>query len=747
MALSPRDRLLRLLQGTERPSAHSASLTLPAGVLDIVVEGVGRVDLPVRPAQAKRLMSVARPAHFGRGEETLQDTSVRDTWELTPGQVSLGGDRWHARLDDALEELGAELGLRRGVRLRAELHSLLIYGKGQFFAPHQDSEKHDDMVATLVVSLPSAHTGGELVIDDRGAPRRYVGSRDELVLVAFYSDRRHEVLPVRTGHRVTMTFNLLIDTEAVLEASSPAEEVASCLKEHFATPLPRYYGGDPVTPTMLGVLLDHEYSRKGLTSGRLKGADAERVAVLRTAADVAGYECALALAEIQEIRNAEPSDSRYGYGEWDEDGDAEPDADDYEVGELIDGSVVLNWWTDRECPGEIELSIPDHEVCAVTPSNSLTPYSSEYEGYMGNYGNTIDRWYRRAALMIWPTENAFAARAEASADWGLRSIRVSLDAGDLERARTDAATLAALWHMASPTALPAALSIARDLRDASVAQALLASFALEMVSFVDAPALAALADEYDGQWWNTLRQRWDRELRFAGEQRREWVETALVPLCGALEDAGAASVVEWLADGTWRWLAGAIRRSIDQAHVGRREAQLARLGPALAATLTVADDGKGAEISADVRSLGDLALPLIIAALRSFPVPVPASAAVAALAGDARDRLTRLLARPERAADDWSIAWTSAGGQDADRLAEFLVAPDERTLLWPLAEPRRKQIHRAIDDADLPVRHTTRRTGRPYTLVLTKTDELFTREVEQRRRAAEDLAWIDDRFP
>jgi hypothetical protein len=34
---------------------------------------------------------------------------------------------------------------------------MLVYGKGQFFLPHQDSEKDDAMVGTLVVSLPSAN--------------------------------------------------------------------------------------------------------------------------------------------------------------------------------------------------------------------------------------------------------------------------------------------------------------------------------------------------------------------------------------------------------------------------------------------------------------------------------------------------------------------------------------------------------------------------------------------------------------
>ena len=31
----------------------------------------------------------------------------------------------------------------------------------------------------------------------------------------------------------------------------------------------------------------------------------------------------------------------------------------------------------------------DAEVCASTENGDLTPYSQEYEGYMGNYDNTL----------------------------------------------------------------------------------------------------------------------------------------------------------------------------------------------------------------------------------------------------------------------------------------------------------------------------------------------------------------------
>ena len=40
---------------------------------------------------------------------------------------------------------------------------MLVYG--QFFVTHQDSEKGDDMIGTLVVILPTAFTGGAMVIE------------------------------------------------------------------------------------------------------------------------------------------------------------------------------------------------------------------------------------------------------------------------------------------------------------------------------------------------------------------------------------------------------------------------------------------------------------------------------------------------------------------------------------------------------------------------------------------------------
>jgi hypothetical protein len=63
-------------------------------------------------------------------------------------------------------------------------------------------------------------------------------------------------------------------------------------------------------------------------------------------------------------------------------------------------------------------------------------------------------------------------------------------------------------------------------------------------------------------------------------------------------------------------------------------------------------------------------------------------------------------------------------------------------LEWPLAKERRQHIHRRIDAAELPVTHVTRRQGRPFTLVLTKTDNLFAGERKARERDEADLKWL-----
>ncbi len=326
MPVTPRERLARVLDGSRVPGAFSAQLSVPARDVRLTVAGAGPISFPVKAPQAKRMIASARPVRFGRGEQTLMDLSVRDTWEITPDQVTLTGLDW----DAILTEVRDELGLPARARLRAEPHALLVYGKGQFFLPHQDSEKDDTMIGTLVVSLPSSHTGGELVIEHNGETVAYQASATEVSVAAFYADCRHEVKPVRTGYRVTFTCNLLLDSDpAGVVPAEPSAEAARYLAEHFTTRVSRWKGDDREPPNRLVYLLDHEYTQRGLSWDRLKGADAERAALLRAAAEDAGCEAVLALTEIKETWDTEPG--RRGRG--------------VDLTYIITSELTLSWWT------------------------------------------------------------------------------------------------------------------------------------------------------------------------------------------------------------------------------------------------------------------------------------------------------------------------------------------------------------------------------------------------------------------
>jgi hypothetical protein len=54
-------------------------------MLELEVSGVGPVRLPVRAPLAKKLIAVARPAMFGRGERTLTEAMSA----LSSGNLSL----------------------------------------------------------------------------------------------------------------------------------------------------------------------------------------------------------------------------------------------------------------------------------------------------------------------------------------------------------------------------------------------------------------------------------------------------------------------------------------------------------------------------------------------------------------------------------------------------------------------------------------------------------------------------------
>jgi hypothetical protein len=90
------------------------------------------------------------------------------------------------------------------------------------------------------------------------------------------------------------------------------------------------------------------------------------------------------------------------------------------------------------------------EICFTKPSVDLEPFKSEHEGYTGNAGNTVDRWYHRAAVLLWPRTRTFAIRAKASPAWGIREIAKALARGRADVARQRIGELLPFWSSVVP---------------------------------------------------------------------------------------------------------------------------------------------------------------------------------------------------------------------------------------------------------------------------------------------------------
>jgi hypothetical protein len=365
------DSISKLLAGSEPPEV-ATQITAAPDKLKLEVSGVGPIQFPVSPASARRLCKAARPARYGFKDQTRLDPKVRDTWEISRDLISIDAVRWKPALAEALDRIGGVLGIPRGQHLKAQLHNLLIYAPGQFFLPHRDSEKAGGMLGTLVVTLPSRCSGGELAILHQGTKQLFGGSSTQLTLTAFYGDCRHEVRPVRRGYRVALTYNLIVQGEPAraVPASDHLDLLTGRIKEFFDTPRRPRWKGDkaPGPPERLVFLLDHQYTQAGLGWSRLKGADTASAAALREVARRLDCEICLALADVHEVWTCE--DEYEDHEDWDEFGEDGEYLDEGPQHRRRNAAARKLWACHARTPGKVRSMSRASRSCRSTAGRS-----------------------------------------------------------------------------------------------------------------------------------------------------------------------------------------------------------------------------------------------------------------------------------------------------------------------------------------------------------------------------------------
>jgi hypothetical protein len=364
-------------------SSSTAAFIFPG----LEVDGLGELSYPVNESQAKALISRAHKAPFGKGSQTILDNKVRSAWEIDAGLMKFKGNQWPAFLGRILHDIKTDLGIK-GDTIAAHLYKMLIYEKGDFFLPHKDSEKEKGMFGTLVIGLPSRHSGGELIVRFDGKEKTISfdtsAANYEIPYAAFYADCDHEIRPLTTGYRVCLVYNLI-----QLKAGKKIQ--LESLEQHVVK-LSEILKEDEDNTSLIPkiILLGHQYTPENFSKDALKLHDRARAEVLLRAAARAGHYAKMCL--VTSYVSGSPAYGGYDVDEADE---------NVEMGEVFDKALSIEHWLNGGIPPLRDVQFEEHDLLATFDLNDSDPIVKESTGYMGNYGPDLMHWYHYGAIMLW----------------------------------------------------------------------------------------------------------------------------------------------------------------------------------------------------------------------------------------------------------------------------------------------------------------------------------------------------------
>jgi len=127
--------IISTLQSVERPGNYVSSgiISMPLPALSLTSQNNAILGLPLCDCHIKKVIENADRAPFGRGEQTIVNTSIRCTWQLNPSQFAINNSEWEKSMQSLLARLKTELGCDEKMTITSELYKLLLYEPGGFF--------------------------------------------------------------------------------------------------------------------------------------------------------------------------------------------------------------------------------------------------------------------------------------------------------------------------------------------------------------------------------------------------------------------------------------------------------------------------------------------------------------------------------------------------------------------------------------------------------------------------------------
>ncbi|RSL42096.1 hypothetical protein CEP54_015600 [Fusarium duplospermum] len=179
-----------------------------------------KLNFPIDESTADnldRLVADMEPATFGRGGEHVYDESYRKASKMDPPQFTTSFCPYTSGIVSVVSQLLLPNPLSEKQRtLKAELYKLNVYtGPSGHFNSHVDTPRSRSQIGSLVVCLPVRHKGGSLEVNQGDQTMSFNWDNmdsygPQIQWAAFYSDCKHEVQEVYSGHRITLTYNLYV---------------------------------------------------------------------------------------------------------------------------------------------------------------------------------------------------------------------------------------------------------------------------------------------------------------------------------------------------------------------------------------------------------------------------------------------------------------------------------------------------------------------------------------------------------
>ncbi|MEA3180701.1 MAG: hypothetical protein QOI59_4224 [Gammaproteobacteria bacterium] len=783
--------LEQALAGVRRPGDFFAHGSLDAPMPRIVVRDAGVLSFPVPSVQVEAIIAQCERAPYGRGCETILDTTVRKVWQLAPSRLDIGGKSWPDTFEKILSICAEGLGCT-GANVSTEIYKLLVYDEGAFFKAHRDTEKTEGMFGTLLIVLPSPHAGGELVVRHAAREVTIDLSGEEVAdikFAAFYADCEHEVLPVTRGNRVCLVYNLL--QRPPRDAKNPPPLMAPVYDTETADAaklLAKAFAGVNA-PTKIAWLLEHQYSPAALSFAALKSADRARAKVLQKAAARADCASHLGIVHIEESGPAEYREygSRgprgWGRSRYEQDEDAR--REEFEVVEVADGRAYIdNWLTLEDRTADFgRLPLREGEVLPAGALDDEAPDEQRLLEASGNEGVSFERAYHRAALVLWPRSQFIDVLLQTGVHAALPYLeaRTAVTCSDIDRQaiHAEALRVVKMWE--------------KQIYDESKGKADLPDLDFdadnlkydrdEVDDFNEVTARASKGGASDRSRMIVLLQRFsDVELlerfvrgvvtaRYHGEEAGALTESARIlgaKRCGALFSRlikGRMRVAPLGCINLVARLVGQHRAPIPQAWAAALHEiatavveRLPALGNASESANWYGGDTPERQPT-DSDALSDLLNALTV--LKALPLRSAACAAIAAngkafdpravivpalctlcdtgrsIIGNAdyqrlwlqtADVLLTRSEHPPSPPRDWrQDARLSCSCEDCHELQLFVSDPMRQLHRFRVNKERRQHLHRQIDGHGLDMAHVTERKGSPQTLICIKTRQHYSR--------------------